>query len=566
MATLALIDEQSIKNRYLIEKDTVTVGRRTDNDILIPNMMVSGHHAEIRKIEQKYYLADLQSTNGTLVNGVRIDDKTEIHHYDHIVLGNVEFVFLIDDNARVNIDQIRSSPTASIATAQTKPDETGFSNRIKPETLMELIKVIRTKMIAKYHADDPVTLDQLTELEHSVGTLGTQLKEYERSQERLNTLYEVGKVINLILEPDELLNTIIDLALKVMNADSGFIMLYDEQRQLIPKISRRIQTDELKSGSTTFSTTIARTVAESGESILTSDAEKDARFQDGASIITHHIRSVICSPLKNKDQVVIGVLYVGSNVTSNVFSKSDVELLEAFSNHAAIAIENAKLYEEKRRKEHLKSALERYVSKQIAEMIMSKDVSGDIRFAPEKKEVTILFSDIRGFTPLSEALSPEEIVDILNRYFSRMIQIIFKYNGTLDKFLGDSIMALFGAPTASGEDAVSAIRTAIEMQQTLKAFNEEQRSLGKPEIEVGIGIATGPVVVGNIGSDQRMEYTAIGDRVNLSSRLQGKAGGHQILVCSRTYEKAKNHIQAKKLEPIMVKGKSMPIEVYEIIY
>ncbi len=566
MPFLAQIENNQIIHRFRADKEDISIGRRPDNDILLPSMMVSGHHARLIRSGDRHTLHDLQSTNGTSVNGNRLIGSIDIREFDHIVFGNIELIFVIHDNATIDVDAIRTKPHAELAVAQVNPDDTGFSKRVSTDTLLSIIKNVHQKVTLIPHPDQKWINDKLVELEHSIANLGGQLKEFERSQEKLNTIYEVGKVINLILDSNELLNTIIDLALKVMNADAGFIMLYDENNLLTPTISRSIQSDELQVQTGTFSTTIAKTVAETGASILTSDAEKDERFQGGASIISQHIRSVICSPLKNKDQKVIGVIYVGSNVTSNVFSKDDVELLEAFSNHAAISIENAKLYEERRRKEHLKSALERYVSKQIAEMIMSKDASGDIRFAPEKKDVTILFTDIRGFTPLAEGMSPEELVELLNRYFSRMIQIIFKYGGTLDKFIGDSIMALFGAPASSGDDAFNAVCAAIEMQIEVGQFNAEQKQLGKPEIQIGIGVNSSPVIVGNIGSDQRMEYTAIGDGVNLSSRLQGKAQGHQIIISKSTCDQLAGRIPTKELEAIMVKGKSVPVEVFEVIY
>ncbi len=566
MAFLAQIENNQIIHRFRVDKDDLSIGRRPDNDILLPSMMVSGHHARFIKSGEQFTLHDLQSTNGTSVNGKKLTGSIGIQQFDHIVFGNIELIFVVDENAQIDIEAIRTKPHTELAIPQVNPNDTGFSKRVSTATLISIIKNVHQKVTQIPHPDQMWINEKLVELEQSITNLGGQLKEFERSQERLNTIYEVGKVINLILDSNELLNTIIDLALKVMNADSGFIMLYDESNHLKPTISRSIQSDELQGQTATFSTTIAKTVAESGESILTSDAEKDDRFQGGASIISQHIRSVICSPLKNKDQKVIGVIYVGSNVTSNVFSKDDVELLEAFSNHAAISIENAKLYEERRRKEHLKSALERYVSKQIAEMIINNDASGDIRFAPEKKEVTILFSDIRGFTPLAEGMSPEELVELLNRYFTRMIQIIFKYGGTLDKFIGDSIMALFGAPASSGDDAYNAVCAAIEMQIEVGQFNAEQKQLGKPEIKIGIGINSSAVVVGNIGSDQRMEYTAIGDGVNISSRLQGKASGHQIIISKSTCEQLADRIPTKELEPMMVKGKSVPIDVYEVIY
>ncbi len=561
MPALILIDRNQPGQRYPLEKARLRIGRRPDNDILVSNMMVSAHHAEVRQEAESFVLTDLGSTNGTFVNGVRLNESRPIGHNDQISIGGVEFIFQANDNVPVNIvEKTRNgveAPVSQVANLDYKDfDSTHFS---------DLFKSVRQLVISE-SPDRPAIVRNITELEKMFQILDDQLKQSERFQQRLHTLYEVGKIINLILEEDQLLQTIIDLALKVMNADCGFIMLYDPSGELVPRISRKMEADEFSASSATFSLTIARQVAESGTSILTSDAQTDDRFRQGRSIISNQIRSVICAPLRNKNQKILGVLYVGSNLTTMLFSQNDVEMLEAFANHAAISLENAKLYEERRRRAHLKSALERYVSRQIAERIISNDESGEIRFPPEKREITVLFSDIRGFTSLAERLSPERMVEILNRYFTRMIDIIFRYGGTLDKFMGDSVMALFGAPESSGNDAVAAVEAAVEMQKTIVAFNLEQDQLGLPRIEVGIGINTGPVIVGNIGSDQRMEYSAIGDEVNVASRLQGIAKGRQILMSKATQEKLPAAIPSERLDAVLVKGKSIPVDVYQVLY
>ncbi len=563
MASLVLVDKDNTGQRFIVEKNEMTIGRKPENDFLISNVMISGKHAKVTKNKSQFFITDLNSTNGTFVNGTRIVAQTEIKHKDRINLGAVNLIFLEDDSATIEFDKLQGPPKE---TPLMKPEDTSYATQVNSEKLAAMVQSLKT-IVLSGAADRNALTNQFTELEHSFQLLNNQLKESEKFQQKLNVLYEVGKIINHILDQDELLKTILDLALKVMKADCGFIMLYNDKNELEAKISRKIEADEIGTSSATFSTTISKRVAETAESILTSDAQNDDRFQSGASIISHHIRSVICTPMKNKDQKIIGVIYVGSNVMSNVFSKSDVELLEAFSNHAAISIENAKLYEERRRKEHLKSALERYVSKQIAEAIIDKDGSGEVRFQPEKKQVTLVFTDVRGFTTLAEGMSPEDMVEILNRYFTEMIKIIFKYGGTLDKFIGDAIMAMFGAPASTGQDAPNAVMAALEMQKELIVFNEEQRKLKKPAIKIGIGINTGTVVVGNIGSDQRMEYTAIGDTVNLASRLEGanKEYSTNIMISEWTLEAVSRIVITRELDLIRVKGKEKPVKVFEVL-
>jgi adenylate cyclase len=178
--------------------------------------------------------------------------------------------------------------------------------------------------------------------------------------------------------------------------------------------------------------------------------------------------------------------------------------------------------------------------------------------------VTVFFSDIRGFTPMSEVLSAEEVVHLLNEYFTAMTSIIFKYEGTLDKFMGDAIMAIYGAPIDMPDHAERAVLAAVEMSVKMKELQAKWHSEGKREVNIGIGINTGEVVVGNIGSMERMEYTAIGDNVNLTQRLESVAEKGQILISSATYEKVKHKVRATMLDPIKVKGKTDKVIAYSV--
>ena len=228
------------------------------------------------------------------------------------------------------------------------------------------------------------------------------------------------------------------------------------------------------------------------------------------------------------------------------------ELTDAFNNMAKSL----------REKEVIKGAFSKYVTKSVVDRILEhKD---GLKLGGEKKVVTIFFSDIRGFTPMSEALSAEQVVHILNEYFTAMTAIIFKYEGTLDKFMGDAIMAVYGAPIDYPDHAERAVLAAVEMSEKMKELQAKWRDEGKKEVNIGIGINTGEVVVGNIGSNERMEYTAIGDNVNLTQRLESVAEKGQILISAATYEKVKHKIDAVMLDPIKVKGKTDKVLAYSV--
>ncbi len=215
-----------------------------------------------------------------------------------------------------------------------------------------------------------------------------------------------------------------------------------------------------------------------------------------------------------------------------------------------------------RDKEFIKNTFERYVSKPLADQILERH--DDLQLGGEVREVTILFSDIRRFTSLAEQLPPEQVVTVLNEYFSRMITIVSKYHGMVDKLMGDSVMALFGAPVSHDDDPYRAIQCALEMQQEGILFNREQMAKGLPALPMGIGINTGSVVAGNIGSATKMEYTVIGDEVNIAARMQGIAKPGEVLISENTYQLVADTVQVTALEPIIFKGKKTVVAVYRV--
>jgi class 3 adenylate cyclase len=218
---------------------------------------------------------------------------------------------------------------------------------------------------------------------------------------------------------------------------------------------------------------------------------------------------------------------------------------------------------EQEEKKFIRSVFGRYATEEVVEDALRRG----LKLGGEEREVTILFSDIRNFTGLAERLQPNEVVDLLNDYFSEMVGVISRNAGILNKFVGDGIVAIFGAPQSHGNDAERAVKTALEMMERLEEFNRRLVKKGRPELNIGLGINTGRVVVGNIGSTERMEYTAIGDAVNLASRLEelNKELETSILISHSTYRQVKEVVQAKRLKQVKVKGKEKRVWVYEVV-
>jgi adenylate cyclase len=288
---------------------------------------------------------------------------------------------------------------------------------------------------------------------------------------------------------------------------------------------------------------------------IVNDVAADSRAQGCETVF----KSLIAAPLKRQDHA-IGLLCLGSD-TPIAYTAADLKLVNALASQAAAAIENALLQENKLHEARIKSNLERYVPTQLVQAIL--DSNGDISLAPVRKEITILFSDIRNFTSQCEELPPETIVGYLNDYFTHMVEEIFNHQGTVNKFVGDMIVALFGAPSFPENSEIRAIETAIAMQQRIRS---NPTPWIRDHFHTGIGISSGSVIVGNIGSPQHMDYTAIGDQVNTASRLQSIAQGGQILVSRSVYEATQRHFQFKQMGTLTVKGKRNTVEVMEVVY
>lgn len=234
------------------------------------------------------------------------------------------------------------------------------------------------------------------------------------------------------------------------------------------------------------------------------------------------------------------------------------------ANQAAVAIENAKLVEQMRREATVRTNLARYLSPQIVDQIVTRDV--EINLGGDRRVVTVLFSDIRNFTTLTETRSPDELVRILNEYFTEMAAIIFENQGSLDKYIGDAIVAVFGSLITLENSAQNAVEVATQMMKRLPQLNERWKKEYGFEMQIGIGINTGEVFLGNIGSPERMEFTVIGDTVNVASRLSGLARPGQILITPDTLDLLQQEVSYRELPPADIKGKAEKMKVFEVLW
>jgi adenylate cyclase len=516
---------------------TVVVGRAVTSDIPIYDPTISRRHAEVSLTDNGVLVKDLGSSNGTFLNGAKIVEA-EAGANDVVTFGKVAF----------RVKEV----TAPAPRPQVVPAPAEFTNPRAPVAGGTIVRQLPVS-----GGVPAIVMDQPQGASHL--KVKAQTLE-ERREKKLSLLLEVSKELSKQQELDRLLDKVVDFTFQIMNVDRVSILLLDgKTNELVPRISKSRTGDA--SAAKHVPQSIARKAVEERVAILSDNAAADERFK-GKSILIQSVRSAMCTPLMGSDQKVLGILYVDNLTATHSFADEDLEFLIAFGGLTAVAIENSQLSERIRREALVRSNFERYFSPNIASVIAEQQDAG--KLPSQKQPVVIFFSDIRGFTPMSEDMSPDDIATLLTEYFTEMVEIVFEHSGTLDKFMGDAIMALWGAPIVHADDADRAMQCALDQLAILEKMNAKWKEQGRPPVAIGIGINFGEVFAGNIGSDRRLEYTVIGDAVNTASRLCSSAGRNEILISEPFYKALKNPPKVEALEPIQVKGKAKKVPVYRV--
>jgi len=334
------------------------------------------------------------------------------------------------------------------------------------------------------------------------------------------------------------------------------------------EVSRVGEKVEFRPATVPVSTTMLEAVMREKVALLTYDAQSDQRLATGDSIRIHHIRSAMCAPLWSSDHI-IGVMQVDSPFHAGTFNEGDLDLFTALSNYAAVAVERIRYAERVEFEKQVRSRLERYHSPAVIELVMSQEnVAEEAVHHLQSARVTVLFADVVGFTPLAENLPPEEIAEVLEGFFTHSVESIFANGGTLDKFIGDCVMAFFGAPMAQPDHAARAVRTAIEIQRAIKRWNDDRAPRGAAPLLSRIALNSGPVVVGDVGSNRRVDYTVLGNTVNVAARLeQAATGPGEIVIGGATLAElaaTDGEFQTEALGEFSLKGLVQKVPVYRV--
>ena len=530
----------------------------------------------------------------------------------------------------------------------------------------------------------PDTLEKLSRLENTLFQVSRKVTAVEDERSKLLALAGTTQAVNSSLELDEVLQLVMDTIVRLTEAERGFLMLRDSQGQMVTRIARNWEQESINSKETAISRTIIQRVIETGEPVLTTNAQEDPRFGGQESIVAYNLLSILCVPLKAKTEL-IGVIYADNRIRSGIFNEAERDLLNVFANQAAIAIENARLFASVRHTLDEVTALKNLmdnVFESIASGVITADVkekitlcnraalgilgygaddivgrhldevlpsrTGDIRdqlttvretdrsvmglevthsmpnggsvdwrlnlsplkdadqttqgvaivfddmterkkleaqrrllermvspavldqidpdslqMGGQQRDITTLFADIRGFTSFSEKNSPAELVAVLNLYLAAGADAVLAEQGTVDKFLGDAVMAWFNAPIPQPDHTLRAVRAALSLRTAIVKLHAELPP--EAHLSFGVGIHYGEAVLGWIGTEKRLEYTAIGDSVNTAKRIQENAARNQILISKEAYERVKKQVEAIPYAPLNVKGKSEPVDVYEVV-
>jgi adenylate cyclase len=512
MLELVFDDDGAVRRMPI--RDGLTLGRSSDNDIVLRDFAVSRHHARVAVAGATFRIVDLKSTNGLKINGSPVADGV-LQTGDRVEIGS--FRLTVSDGGLADAD-------------------------LAPTTYVR----------------------PLSEFNRRFGLEGSpSMPAAAGERERV---YEIiAQVAKTLIQAEDLppvLDKVMDVVFEHLPVDRAFIVLFDDAGE--PRLEL-FRTRDAGAGDTPevpISRTILDTVTRQKVAVLTHDAQTDERFEDGRSIRIHQIRSAMCAPLWLRD-LVIGVIFVDSPLHVGSFSASDLDLLTALANYAAVAIERARLNERIRAEEAVRARLQRYHSPAVIEAVLGAGERGDREVA--LRETTILFADIVGFTPRCESLRPDEVAAFLNQFFSLAADAIFEHGGTLDKFIGDEVMAFFGAPLPQADHAERAVRSARTLLRSLEGWNEQRREQGLEPVQVRVALNSGPVVVGDIGSERRVDYTVLGNTVNVAARLEEYASEPGRIIIGETTHAAVRHLfSTEHVGDVQLPGLSRTIAVYRV--
>ena len=519
MLTLIVYPGLPDEQRYELRAG-MTIGRTRENDVAVLHKSLSREHARIAVDGDRVLLTDLDSKNGTYVNGARVKEA-ELRAGDSVRCGDVE---------------MRVADASGDAPAPSRTLDPA-----KHSTNLSLDELVRSggdgrSMLRVATAEGP-----------------------DRTEHKLQLLLRVAELLSKPRSIDALLSDVLDLAVRILDVDRAVVLVRDDAGALAPRATHL--RPGVRASERAFSRAIVDYVGRTRMAALFTDALADPRVDSAKSVLDESIRAAMCAPLARGSEL-YGAIYVDNLRTTHRFDEEDLDFLTAFALQAAGAIENARLYARLEKEALVRSAYERFFPPKTAARLTETPRLGVV-----DAEVTALFADIAGFTAMSGTMAPRAIVDMLNEYFAVVSDVVFRHDGTLEKYIGDALLAVWGAPFPHDDDADRALAAAVDMQRAVRELGARMAARGGPPVAIHVGLNTGPVAAGNIGSEKYLQYATIGDATNVASRVCGLAGAGEIVIAQATVDRLKQRPwPLVALPPAQVRGKSEPLSVHRVTW
>src|SRR5437763_8614741 len=523
--------------RVMDLKHELSVGRTEGNDLILNHPSVSRKHAKFELRGEHWWIVDLKSTNGVKLNGNLVTEG-QVAAGDKLSVGSVLLDARAMPSVDFNADSMFDNPSGTVI-----------------------------RRISDFNSEFGLDISEALE-KGPVTRPPSQpgIREPAVSREKIfQVLVQVAKALLASEELQVVLTTVMDIIFRYLPVERGLIILFDDEGNPVPKLTKFI--DGAEQQDIPISRTILKMVAQQQVALMTSNALEDAQLLGGKSIAIHGIRSAMCVPLWDRGRV-IGAVQVDSPIHIGSYGEDDLDLLTALANFSAVAIERAQMTEKIEEERRIRVRMERYHSPAVVDEIVKGSLRGAATDEREIRnaEVSILFADIAGFTTVSETKKPEEVAEFLSHFFSCAVESIFAYGGTLDKYIGDAVMAFFGAPLPQEDHADRAVLTGLMLQRLVGEWNDEREKTGLPAVKVRVGINSGPAVVGNVGTEKRVDYTVLGSAVNIASRLEsGVAKPGQVVISQNTIDRTPGSFETESLGEFALKGLQQKMPMFSVL-
>ena len=524
------LQEGNTETTVTVRQNVFVIGRLPQCDLYLPSGGVSRHHARLTKTSTGVWkIEDLGSKNGTQVNDSLVSSPQELHHGDVIVLGDVTLVVTL------NYPWDSSSTKRAVIS--------------QGRTIFHNVKQLQQQWIQASSEDG----------DHN---------NKDKTIARLKDLVDIARNLSAAASIEAIFSQVQQVVFRYLNSIDRLALLIDVtscgKLVLMNAATRNIsQKEYLLADDSWISRSICQKVFEEKIAIQTADAQKDERFAGEQSILAKGIRSAMAVPLWDENKVV-GVLYADAHLSSSHWIKEGEEELSFFSalaNLVASSVQRWLLAEKLKSQEVIRQRLERYHSPAVVQQLITLGALPNGRLPPQESEISILFADVVGFTEISERLKPTQIAKLLDILFEEMLQEVFAWGGTLDKYIGDCIMAFFGAPEPQSDHADRAVATAMGMLTRLEYLNT--KNFWREPLQLRIAINSGKAVVGDVGSSQRVEYTALGATINLAARMEAVCPPGECIVSEATYRMLSQPSCFKQMGDYRFKGINRLVRIYQ---